>query len=70
MLGEALGNAVLTSLEEGSEGMPPSEPASWGRRLSEWLDSQSDEEMRAPWRRSGSLWLTLLGSLLLDRDSV
>ena len=66
MLGEALGRAIMNSFEESSKDAFL-RTGDLGARLCEWLDSQCDDEMRAPWRRSGSLWLTLIGSLLQDR---
>ena len=61
ILAKAIGGALKQSLTPGEGDSHYFSTQEGSRRLIEWLDSQPEDQLRAPWRLTGDLWQILMG---------
>ena len=70
LVARAIGRSLVQSIRR-DRGSPHSlRTRDASRVLTEWIRQKDESELRAPWRMSRDLWQTLMGMVILGRNSL
>lgn len=67
LLGAAVGRQILGALRNPERRRRHVSSRELSTVLATWMETQEDDELAQPWRRSDDLWLTLLGMVLFEK---
>ena len=70
LVARAIGRSLLQSIKDDRGSPHAMRTRDASSALSEWIRQKDESELRAPWRMSRDLWLTLMGMVILGRRSV
>ena len=70
LVARAIGRSLLRSIRHDRDSSRAMHTRETSSALSEWIRQKDESELRAPWRMSRDLWLTLMGMVILGRRSV
>jgi DNA (cytosine-5)-methyltransferase 1 len=67
LLGKHIGKSVLEAIDRHKPAVNHIATSTLAKTLEQWLESEPDKNLVAPWRRSTNLWHILLGITLFEK---